>query len=342
MASIRKLPSGKWNVRITRKGYPLQTKSFTTRSDADKWGRTIESEMDRGCFVCRSEAEATTLAQALERYRREVTPKKKGASREADRIGVWLRSDLAARSLASLRSSDFAAYRDKRLAVAASNTVRLELAIVSHLFTIAAQEWGIAVVNPIQSIRKPKGSNARSRRLEGDEEQRLLAACAGHPYLSRLIVLALETACRQSEIVLLDWSEVDLKQSVIKKDTAKNGEGRIIPLTKRARSVLPPSCAVGTATKGKGKRSVTAPLGRLFPVFPRKAWETALKKAGMVNFHFHDLRHEAVTRMFERGMNQFEVAAVSGHKTMQMLSRYTHLKPADLLRKMEAGGQSPG
>ncbi|MCD6705479.1 MAG: site-specific integrase [Thiobacillus sp.] len=321
MASIRKLPSGKWNVRITRKGYPLQTKSFTTRSDADKWARTIESEMDRGCFVCRSEAEATTLAQALERYRREVTPKKKGASREADRIGVWLRSDLAARSLASLRSSDFAAYRDKRLGAGlASNTVRLELAIVSHLFTIAAQEWGIAVTNPIQSIRKPKGSNARSRRLEGDEEQRLLAACAGHPYLSRLIVLALETACRQSEIVFLTWSEIDLTWSVIKKDTAKNGEGRIIPLTKKALSVLPP----------KG-------IGRLFPVFPRKAWETALKKAGMVNFHFHDLRHEAITRMFERGMNQFEVAAVSGHKTMQMLSRYTHLKPADLLRKMEAG-----
>lgn len=321
MASIRKLPSGKWNVRITRKGYPLQTKSFTTRSDADKWARTIESEMDRGCFVCRSEAEATTLAQALERYKREVTPKKKGASREADRIGVWLRSDLAKRSLASLRSSDFAAYRDKRLGAGlASNTVRLELAIVSHLFTIAAQEWGIAVTNPIQSIRKPKGSNARTRRLEGDEEQRLLAACAGHPYLSRLIVLALETACRQSEIVFLTWSEIDLTWSVIKKDTAKNGEGRMIPLTKKARSVLPP----------KG-------IGRLFPVFPRKAWETALKNAGMVNFHFHDLRHEAVSRLFERGMHPLEVAAVSGHKTLGMLQRYTHLKPADLLKKMEAG-----
>jgi integrase len=336
MASIRKLPSGKWNVRITRKGYPLQTKSFTTRSDADKWARTIESEMDRGCFVCRSEAEATTLAQALERYKREVTPKKKGASREADRIGVWLRSDLAKRSLASLRSSDFAAYRDKRLGAGlASNTVRLELAIVSHLFTIAAQEWGIAVTNPIQSIRKPKGSNARTRRLEGDEEQRLLAAAEGHPYLSRLIVLALETACRQSEIVFLTWSEIDLTWSVIKKDTAKNGEGRIIPLTKRARSVLPPSCAVATATKGKGKRSVAAPLGRLFPVFPRKAWETALKKANIKDFHFHDLRHEAVSRLFERGMHPLEVAAVSGHKTLGMLQRYTHLKPADLLKKME-------
>lgn len=322
MASIRKLPSGKWNVRVTRKGFPLQTKSFLTRSDADKWARTIESEMDRGCFVCRSEAEATTLAQALERYKREVTPKKKGASREADRIGVWLRSDLAKRSLASLKGADFATYRDKRLAVVASNTVRLELAIVSHLFTIAAQEWGLPVSNPIQYIRKPKGSNARTRRFEGDEEQRLMAACSKHPYLSRLIVLALETAMRQSEIVALSWAEVDLQRSVIEKKDSKNGQGRTIPLTQKAKAAL-------------GERGI----GRLFPTFPRKAWEGAIERAGLEDFHFHDLRHEAVSRLFEREMNLLEVAAVSGHRTMQMLNRYTHLKPANLLKKMEVGSR---
>lgn len=322
MASIRKLPSGKWNVRVTRKGFPLQTKSFLNKIDADRWARTIEGEMDRGVFVCRSEAEATTLAQALERYKREVTPKKKGASREADRIGVWLQAALAKRSLASLKGADFATYRDKRLAEVASNTVRLELAIISHLFTIAAQEWGLPVSNPIQSIRKPKGSNARTRRFEGDEEQRLMAASAKHPYLSRMIVLALETCMRQSEIVLLDWSEIDLKQSVIEKKDSKNGQGRTIPLTQKAKAAL-------------GDRGI----GRLFPTFPRKAWEAALKKAGLAEFHFHDLRHEAVSRLFECGMNPLEVAAVSGHKTMQMLSRYTHLKPANLLKKMEVSSK---
>ena len=322
MASIRKLPSGKWNVRVTRKGFPLQTKSFLNKIDADRWARTIEGEMDRGSFVCRSEAEATTLAQALERYKREVTPKKKGASREVDRIGVWLRSDLAKRSLASLKGADFATYRDKRLAVVASNTVRLELAIVSHLFTIAAQEWGLPLSNPIQYIRKPKGSNARTRRFEGDEEQRLMAACSKHPYLSRMIVLALETGMRRSEIVFLTWSDIDFSRSVIEKTDSKNGEGRTIPLTQKAKAAL-------------GDRGI----GRLFPTFPRKAWELALKKAGLLDFTFHDLRHEAVSRLFERGLNQFEVAAVSGHRTMQMLSRYTHLRPTDLLQKMEVGGR---
>lgn len=321
MASIRKLPSGKWNIQIVRRGFPRQSKTFINRADAEKWARTVESEMDRGGFVCRSEAEATTLAQALERYRREVTPHKKGSKREADRIGVWLQTDLAKRSLASLKGSDFASYRDKRLTEAASNTVRLELAIISHLFTIAQQEWNIPVLNPIQSIRKPKGSNARTRRFEGDEEQRLMAATATHPHLSRLIVLALETAMRQSEIVSLSWSEIDLARSVIKKETAKNGEGRVIPLTEKAKAVL-------------GDRGI----GKLFPHFPRKAWENALTKAKLSDFHFHDLRHEAVSRLFERGMNPMEVSAVSGHRTLQMLKRYTHLKAEDLLKKMQANG----
>lgn len=320
MASIRRLPSGKWNVRVIRKGYPLQSKSFITRTDADRWARTVESEMDRDCFVCRNEALSTTLADALERYRQEVTPKKKGKVPEAFRIGVWLQSDLAGRSLASLRSSDFASYRDKRLAEVASNTVRLELAIISHMFTIAKQEWGISVLNPIAAIRKPKGSNARARRFESDEEERLMAACkaSSNPNLIRFVVLALETAMRLSEIASLHWGEIDLSKSVIKKETAKNGQARTVPLTAKAKEAL-------------GQRGV----GRLFPSFPRKQWEKALAKANTSNLHFHDLRHEAITRLFERGLNQFEVAAVSGHKTMQMLKRYTHLKAEDILLKME-------
>lgn len=320
MASIRKLPSGKWNVRVIRKGYAVQTKSFTTRTDAERWARTIESEMDRGVFVCRDEAEATTLAEALERYRREVIPAKKGKAQEEKRIGLWLLDPLAKRSLASLKGSDFSKWRDARLKTVAPATCVRDLALLSHVFTVARTDWGIAISNPIQAIRKPRVNNARTRRFEGDEEQRLLAACqaSSNPNLLRFVSLALETAMRKSEIVSLSWSEIDLSRSVIEKDDAKNGEGRTLPLTNKAKAAL-------------GERGI----GRLFPAFPRKAWENALAKAGIEDFHFHDLRHEAVSRLFELGMNPMEVAAVSGHKTMQMLKRYTHLKPADLLRKME-------
>ena len=153
MATITKLPSGKFCVRIRRHGHKPINKTFLQKTDALKWSRTIESELDRGIFIDRSEAESTTLAQALIRYQSEVTSKKKGAVREVARIDCWIKSPLASRSLASLKPSDFSAYRDKRLAAGlATNTVRLELALVSHLFTIAMQEWGIcSQSNPINT-----------------------------------------------------------------------------------------------------------------------------------------------------------------------------------------------
>lgn len=173
--------------------------------------------------------------------------------------------------------------------------------------------------NPVQAIRKPKNSNARTRRLEGDEEARLLQA-VGHKELRTLIVLALETGMRQSELVSLTWQEIDLQQSVIKKQDSKNGDGRIIPLTAKAKAAL-------------GERGI----GKLFTKYPRTEWDKARTDAGIKDLHFHDLRHEAVSRLFEIGLNPLEVSAVSGHRTLQMLKRYTHLKPADLLLKMESG-----
>ncbi len=161
MASIRKLPSGKWNVRVIRKGYSVQTKSFVIRTDADRWARTVESEMDRGTFVCRTEAEATTLAQALERYRREVVPTKKGKVQEEKRISQWLLDPLSKRSLASLKGSDFAKWRDARLKTVSPATCVRDLALLSHVFTVARTDWGIAISNPIQAIRKPRVNNAR-------------------------------------------------------------------------------------------------------------------------------------------------------------------------------------
>jgi hypothetical protein len=133
-------------------------------------GKRVESEMGRGIFVDRSEAEGTTLYEALERYEREVSKAKKGHEQEKWRIKAWKADSLAKRSLASLRGADFSKWRDARLESVSPATVRLELALLSHFFTYAAKEWGIGVTNPVQSIRMPKVSNARERRLEGTEE----------------------------------------------------------------------------------------------------------------------------------------------------------------------------
>lgn len=326
MATFRK--RGRyWQAQIIRKGYPSQYKTFDTKAEAEAWATIIESEMSRGAWVNRAEAEATSLQEALDRYAREITVGKKGSVRELSRIGIWKKHPLALRSLASLRGVDFAAYRDERLgAGAASNTVRLELAIISHLFTIATKEWGLeGLTNPIQHIRMPANSRPRDRRLQGDEEPRLFQALAncGNEWMAPLAILAIETAMREGELLELYWDRVDLNKRVITLPVTKNGSPRRVPLSTRA-----------TETLNTLPRSIT---GRVFPLTQTaviQAFDRARIQADIENIRFHDLRHEATSRLFEKGLNMMEVAAITGHKSLQMLKRYTHLRAEDLVRKL--------
>ncbi|EAT15532.1 hypothetical protein [Desulfuromonas acetoxidans] len=166
MASIGKRGPYQWQVKIRRKGYPLQSKTFETEVEAKKWARLIESEMDRGVFHSQVEAENTTLDEALERYLQEITPSKKGAKQERSRINILRKSPLAPRFLASIRGTDIAKYRDERLQDRSPITVNNELIVLSHLFSVARKEWGMeALRNPVSDIRKPKLPPGRDRRL---------------------------------------------------------------------------------------------------------------------------------------------------------------------------------
>ena len=192
--------------------------------------RQIESEMERGVFVSRKEAENTTLAEALERYEREVIPEKKGAVQESMRIRIWKRTPLAKRSTASIQRKDIAAYRDARLKEVAPNTVPHVLAALSHVFTIAVKEWGMGgLANPAQQIRAPKMPAGRDRRLLPGELDRILSVTES-PVLSDLARFALETGMRQEEIARMEWAHVDLKKRVLMIPLAKV-EPRRIPLS---------------------------------------------------------------------------------------------------------------
>lgn len=336
MATVRKLPSGKWNAQVRIKGHPAASASFPSKVLADKWVKVIESEMVRHTYIDRTEGEATTLAEALDRYRKEITPSKKGASQEHCRITQWLLHPLANKPIAALKPSDFAKYRDNRIQVAAASTVRLELAIISHLFTIASKEWSISgLTNPIESIRKPKADNARDRRLNTDELSRLLDACKqSESYLlPYLVEFAIETGMRLGEILSLSWTMVDLQRQIITLHTSKNGDGRTVPLSSHAIHLL--RSMPRDLLKNIPREFRSSPERQIFFTWKThrgisKAWHTALKRAGITDYHFHDLRHEATTRFFEKGFNVMEVASITGHKTLQMLKRYTHLKATDL------------
>lgn len=329
--------SGAWRAIVTRKGYDRITRTFDTKSEAEAWARDAEAEMDRGVFVSRKEAENTTLSEALDRYEREVIPSKKGAVQESMRIRIWNRSSLAKRFLSSIQGKDIAEYRDRRLKEVAANTVRHELAVLSHVFTIAVKEWGMAgLVNPVQQIRAPKMPPGRDRRLLPGELDRIIDA-SGSPVLPDIVRLALETGMRQGEIAGMTWDMVDLKKRTVTLLETKNGEKRIVPLSSEAIRIL-----AGLARRIDGKvwgitSHAVAVAFRRAVARARASYEKECEGKGekpdsafLVDLTFHDLRHEATSRFFEKGLNPMQVAAITGHKTLQMLKRYTHLKAEDL------------
>lgn len=325
MATIRKRGERQWEVRVRRKGYPTTCKTFETKAAAQGWATIMESEMKRHVFVDRGAAESTTLHEALDRYLQEVTSKKAG-HQEAYLIKAWQRNPLALRPLTAVRSSDMAAYRDERLQVVGPKTVVHELNLISHLYNIARKEWGMgALMNPVADVAKPKLPPGRDRRLTAEEEPRLLAACAESRsvWLKPIVELALETTMRRGEVVALEWRHVDLERQVAHLPKTKNGEKRDVPLSTKAVEIL---------------KAVPRPKeGRVFPIRAdavTRAFDRACERAGIEGLRFHDQRHEATSRLFEKGLNVMEVASVTGHKTLQMLKRYTHLRPEDLARKL--------
>ena len=323
MASIRKRGDS-WQARVNRKGYSEQIKSFTSRNDAAAWARLLESEFDKGIFISRTEAENTTLRELLNRYLSEVTPYKKGAQVERYRINGWLKSSLANRFLSTLRTTDFAAWRDNRIKAKASpNTIRLELAVISHMFNIAKAEWGFeSLSNPIERLSLPKLSNGRSRRVS-DAEIELIIKNTESYELPQILRLALETGMRRGEIASLAWANIDLPKGTALLPTTKNGDERTVPLSSKCITLL----------KSLPRRID----GRVFGMTAHAityAFIRAAKRAEISDIHLHDVRHEAVSRLFERGFSLPEVAAISGHKTWAMLKRYTHLKAEDLAKKM--------
>lgn len=339
MATIRKKGECQWHVQVRKKGFPPQTKTFLTRAEADAWAKVTESEMVRGIFLDRGEAEQTTLADLIERFKNDFAPhhyRQREDKKEAWRFQCErLKAELGAYSLAALDQKLLVKYRDTRLKgkgedrpAVSESTVRKELYILSKVLNYGQNECGITLPrgNPIDKIRKPSDGKPRDRRLTEIEWAQLEAECrkSRSVYLWPAVELAVETTMRQGELLGLTWKHVDLKRKLAYLPETKNGEARSVALSPRAIAVLE---ALPRSING-----AVLPVQRmtLYHVFA-----AAVKRAGVADFTFHDVRHEALSRLAERDdINLLEMAQMSGHKTLQMLKRYTHLQAEKLADKL--------
>lgn len=327
MACIVKRGPHQFRAIIARKGFKRITKTFPTKSKAREWADKVEADMKMGSYVDRSGAESMSLHAALQRYIYEHTPRLKHPKQERNRAKAIQKRDLANLSLAAIKPKDIADYiRTREVGDKVSaNTIRLDLTVISRTYLAAIQEWGMDyLANPVKLSRKPKLPQGRTRRLSPKEEKKILSKAL--PRFKPVIEFALETAMRRSEISNLDWKNIDLKGKTLFLETTKNTEPRTVPLSPKAIEIL----------KGL-PQNISGSVFAYRPDSISQAFAAAAQKAKLEDLRFHDLRHEATSRLFENtDLDVMEIRMVTGHKTMQMLARYAHLR-ADRLAERLAG-----
>ena len=280
------------------------------------------AETERAIQLGSLGAKDCTVGELLDRYSKQITPAKKSAHIERFWIKRLRRSWLANIKISKVRPHHIAKSRNERLEEVSANACLKDLNLLSHALNVAAKEWGHNLTsNPVSKIRKPTTGKARTTRLEKGEEERLLESCRRST--NHWLRFAIETAMRRCELLSLEWKDVHDAQGWLHLEETKNGSPRDVPLSTKAKGILHDL-----------PREMT---GQVFPIHfeaLKGLWSRAVKRAEIENLHFHDLRHEATSRFFEKGLNIMEVAAITGHKDLRMLQRYSHLRVEDLAVKL--------
>lgn len=315
MASIRKR-GGAWRAEVYRDG-KRDSQSFRTKAEAVAWSMQREAELVGKRLPDR------TLADALKRYGREVSPTHKGERWEVVRCDALARIPLAARRLATITASDMAQRRDERLREVTAGTVRREMGLLRSVFDYAIREWGWLKENPLATVKKPPAPPARRRRITDDEIARVTMALGydgGDPKnasqrVATAFLLAIETAMRSSEITGLTWGRVGEKSVTLPK--TKNGDQRDVPLSTAARAII-------AAMPHDSELVFGLDLALRDALFRK-----AVKRAGIDNLHFHDSRAEAIWRLSKK-LDVMELARMIGHRDLRSLMIYYNTSADEL------------
>lgn len=338
---VRKTHDGttSYRVKIRLKGQAPISATFERRTDAKRFIQDTESSIRAGRYFKTSEARHRTLGELIDRYLRDVLPRKPKAIKDQTKQLGWWKSQLGHLFLGDVTPSIVADARD-RLAAEPDRygrkrspaTVVRYLAALSHVFTVAQTEFEWTQENPVKLTKKPREARGRVRFLTDEERERLLQVCRGKSaHLYAVVVLALSTGMRRGEVLGISWDDVDLVRGQLVLHETKNGERRAVPLAGHALAVMKDLARC----RRLGTRLVFPGTDPQRPIDIRTAWEGALEEAGISDFRFHDLRHSAASYLAMNGASLAEIAAVLGHKTLAMVKRYAHLSEAHTSKVVE-------
>jgi integrase len=330
-----------FRAKIRLKGFPIQTATFSRKTDAKHWAQQTEAAMREGRYFNYTQSKTKTMNDLIDRYIDEILPLKsrKTIIVQTQQLGYWketighLRIDEVKPSIIIAIRNELSKGLTCRGKKRSNATINRYIGVLLHAFNIAIKEWEWTHDNPCAKISKLKESRGRTRYLSKAELKRLLEACrkSGSPHLLSVVIMALSTGARKNEILSLQWKNVDLKRATITIEETKNGESRTIPIHGEALRYL-----TGLWQYGRNKGEYVFCRSDIDqPVCIRSGWRFAVKKAKIDNFCFHDLRHTAASYFAMNGATLTDIAEILGHKTIQMTKRYAHLH-IDHTRKVVA------
>jgi integrase len=338
MATIEKRTDSKgetsFRVKIRLRGYPVQTATFDRITDARKWVQDTESAIREGRYFKTAEAKKHTVKELIERYEKEILPRKPKSIIDQKIQLNWWKENIGAYLLSDLTPSLIIEYRTKLLSEPSKRgglkrtdaTANRYFAVLSHCLTIAFKEWEWIQENPILRVKKLKEPRGRVRFLNDEEREKLLQACkeSQSQFLYILVVLAISTGARKMELCSLNWEDVDLNRGLIILHDTKNGERRALPLVGIAKDLMKNH----HKNRSENTNRVFPAKNLIDPIDIRTPFETALKKAEIEDFKWHDLRHSCASYLAMNGATLAEIAGVLGHKTLSMVKRYSHISDA--------------
>lgn len=317
MASFTKRKTG-WQAQVRRDGRSI-SKSFSTKAKAQKWATQLEAEISRGIDIPNASSKVL-FSELIKKYREDLFPSIRGKKPEHSRLKS-LDKNFGAKTLADITAVRLAEYRNARLKVVGPQALRHEIGLLLRILRLAQSEWGIQLPNGVPKIKMPKLPQGRSRRLEVDEEAKLIARL---PALQgKMLMFSLETALRRSELCAMRWEDINFEAHLLSIPYTKTGIPRVIPLSTTAVRILQDL-----------PRNTSEHVWEIQPDSVSQAFSRVCARLGIKDLNWHDLRHEATTRLVERGLTMAEVSLVTGHTTASMLERYTHLRPEELLKKL--------
>lgn len=333
-----------YRAKVRLRGFPSQSATFERKTDAKEWAKQTEASIREGRYFKTAEAKKHTIADFIDRYLREIEKKNPKRFVDVKKLLNWWKQEIGSYLLSDLTRALIIEQRDKLLnstgrkgskANRSPATVNRYMVALGHALTIAANEWEWIHENPMRKISKLSEPRGRVRFLDDEERERLLEACkvSTNHQLHTLVVLALSTGARHGELINLRWKDVDLQRRVITLHDTKNKERRLLPLAHYALHLMEEHNKVRNIASDWVFPSPSRPMK---PWDCRSAWLSALWKANIQDFRFHDLRHSCASYLAMNGASLAEIAEVLGHKTLQMVKRYAHLSEAHTAKVVQS------